>query len=70
MKYIKLFENFKPKEGDIVLIHYWYNNMITSVKLLEKKGSKWIISHNNEYSKIKNAPNEIIKGTEIIDIYR
>lgn len=58
------------KEGDIVYIEYWYNNMLTPVKLLERNGRKWKVSHNNQYSTIFNAPDEIIKSTDIIDYYQ
>jgi hypothetical protein len=57
-------------EGDIVLIEYWYNDMITPVKLLEKVGRKYRVSHNCEQSKIPNAPDEIIKSGDIIDHHR
>jgi hypothetical protein len=57
-------------ENDIVLIHYWYNDMICPVKIIKKIGRKYEVSHNNEYSKIQNAPNETINSTEIIDLYR
>lgn len=56
-------------DGDIVLIEYWYNDMITPVKILEKIGRKYRISHNIKISKIKNAPEEIIKNSDIISHY-
>ena len=34
MIYLKEYKNYY-KEGDIVLIEYWYNSMITPVKILE-----------------------------------
>jgi hypothetical protein len=46
------------KVGDILLIEYWYNSLITPVLVKEISGRKIKISHNNEYSKIKNAPDE------------
>ena len=56
------------KEGDVVLIEYWYNDMITPVKILEKVSSrKFKVSHNIPESKIFNAPDEIIKTSDIID---
>lgn len=59
------------KEGDIVLIEYWYNDMITPVKILERESSrKFKVSHNIPQSKIQNAPDEIIKTSDIIDIAR
>lgn len=54
---------------DIVLVEYWYNNMLTPVKILEKKGRSYDISHNIIDSKIKNAPNETVKNTAIVDYY-
>lgn len=59
------------KEGDIVLTEYWYNNMITPVKVIKKINKKsYKISHNIKESKIQNAPDEIIKSTKIIDLYK
>lgn len=55
------------KEGDIVWIHYWYNNMLTPVKILERVGRKYKVSHNVESSKIKNAPDELLSTGDIID---
>ena len=57
-------------EGDVVLIEYWYNNMVTPVKIIEKVKRKYKVSHNCEDSKIKNAPYELIGGRDIIDHYR
>lgn len=69
MKFILEFKNHF-KEDDIVLIHYWYNGMVTPVKILKKKGRKYLISHNTEQSKIQNAPDELVKNTEIISKFR
>lgn len=52
--------------GNIVLIEYWYNSMITPVLITNLLGKKILISHNNEFSKIKNAPDEEIKSSDII----
>jgi len=52
--------------GDIVLIEYWYNNMVTSVLIKDIIGRKFIVSHNTPNSKIKNAPDEIISKSDII----
>lgn len=57
-------------EGDVVLIEYWYNNMVTPVKIIEKVKRKYKVSHNCEDSKIKNAPDELVNGRDIIDHYR
>ena len=70
MKHLFEYKSFY-KEGDIVLIEYWYNDMITPVKIIEKVTSrKFKVSHNIEQSKIFNAPDEIIKTSDIIDIAR
>ena len=53
--------------GDIVLIEYWYNGMISPVIIKEQIGKKYRISHNTPNSKIKNAPEEIINSRDIID---
>lgn len=63
----------KRKSGynidDLVLIEYWYNGMITPVKILEKKGNKFVVSHNIPDSKIKNAPNQELLKQDILDFY-
>jgi hypothetical protein len=69
MKYILEFKSFY-NEGDIVLIEYWYNDMETPVKILEKVGNKYLVSHNVEQSKIKNAPDEMILKKDIIAPWR
>jgi hypothetical protein len=59
------------KIGDKVLIEYWYNDMITSVKILERVSKvSYKVSHNVPDSKIYNAPDEIIKSSDIIDFSR
>lgn len=69
MKYLLEYSSlYKP--GDLILIEYWYNGMITPVKIIERKGSRVSITHNVEDSKIKNAPDELIKIGDIIDHYR
>ncbi len=69
MEFILEYKKFFEK-GDKVLIEYWYNDMVTPVKILEKIGRRYKISHNVSESKIQNAPDEIIKGSEIISILR
>lgn len=54
------------QKDDIVYIEYWYNKMVTPVKILEKKGQKLLVSHDVKESKIKNAPDELIKYSQII----
>ena len=65
MRYIVEFKQFY-KTGDIIYIEYWYNHMITPVKIIETQGNKFLVSHNIDKSKIKNAPDEYIKRNKII----
>ncbi len=67
MKFILEFKSFY-NVGDIVLLEYWYNDMITPVEVIEKVSkTKYRVSHNIPQSEIKNAPDEIIKSSDIID---
>jgi hypothetical protein len=65
MEYLLEFKSYY-KEGDIVLIEYWYNKMITPVKIKAKQGRKFLVSHNISESKIQNAPDELLKPSQII----
>ncbi len=70
MKLLLEFKSFL-KEGDTVLIEYWYNDMVTPVKIVEKVSKvSYKVSHNVPNSKIPNAPDEIIKSSDIIDFSR
>ena len=70
MKFIVEFKSFY-KVGDIVLIEYWCDDMITPVKILEQTSPRTLkISHNIPQSKINNASDEIIKTSDIIDYVR
>lgn len=69
MKFLLEFKNYY-KEGDIVLIEYWYNDMIVPVRIVEKLKRGYKVTHNISESKIFNAPDEIIKSSDIIDVYR
>jgi hypothetical protein len=70
MKFILEFKSFY-KVGDIVLIEYWYDDTITKVKVLEQLSPRrFKVTHNIPESKIQNAPDEIIKTSDIIDIAR
>ena len=70
MKFLLEFKSFL-KEGDSVLIEYWYNDMVTPVKIVEKLSKvSYKVSHNVSNSKISNAPDEINKSTDIIDFSR
>ena len=67
MKFLLEFKSFY-NEGDVVLIEYWYNDMITPVKIVEKVSKmSYKVSHNVPNSQIQNAPDEIIKKGDIID---
>jgi hypothetical protein len=70
MKFLIEFNSFY-KVGDIIILEYWYNDMLTPVCITEKlsKG-RFKVSHKIKESKIKNAPDEIIKSSDIIDKYR
>lgn len=70
MKFILEYKQFY-KEGDIVILEYWYNDVITPVKILEKLSKQsFRVTHNIDESKIFNAPDEIIKTSDIMDIYK
>lgn len=67
MQFLLEYKSFY-KEGDIVLIEYWYNDMIIPVIIIEKVSkTKYKVSYDVEGSAIKNAPDEIIKSSDIID---
>lgn len=63
----KKYNTKKFEVGDYVLIEYWYKDIITPVKLIEKNGRKFIGSHDIEESEIRNAPNEELTKDMIID---
>lgn len=69
MNYLVEFKSYY-KEGDLVLIEYWYNSMITVVKILERNKNSFKVTHNISQSEIFNAPYEIIKSSDIIDIFK
>jgi hypothetical protein len=70
MKFLLEFKSFYNVD-DIVLIEYWYGDMVTPVKIVEKLSKvSYKVTHNIPNSKIFNAPDEIIKSTDIIDISR
>jgi hypothetical protein len=59
------------QEGDIVLIEYWYNDMLVPVKIIEKiSKSRFKVSYDVEGSDIINAPDEVIKSSDILDKYK
>lgn len=70
MKFIFEFKSFYDV-GDVVLIEYWYNDMITPVKIIDKLSRvSYKVSHNIPSSKIFNAPDEVVKSSDIIDRLR
>jgi len=69
MKFILEYKQYFSQD-DVVLIEYWYNDMITPVKILEKVKNKYRVTHNISDSKIQNAPDETIKSSQIISPYR
>ena len=85
MKFILEYKKWKPtyEVGDTVLIEYWYLDdedcspylykelPLTPVKIIEKLSRvSYKNTHNIPNSKIKNAPDEIIKSVDIIEYYR
>lgn len=67
MQYITEFKEFY-KVGDIIILEYWYNDMLTPVKIVEKLSKvSYKVSHDVPDSKIKNAPDEVVKSSDIID---
>ncbi len=69
MIYLTEFNSFY-KIGDVVLIEYWYNHMITPCRIVEKRGNKFLVSHNVPNSEIKNAPDELLSKSSIIDRHK
>ena len=70
MNFLLEFKSFYNVD-DIVLIEYWFSDIITPVKIVEKLSKvSYKVSHNVPNSKIFNAPDEIVKSKDIIDISR
>jgi hypothetical protein len=70
MQFIVEFKSFY-KVGDVVKIEYWWDDMITPVKVIEQTSPRTVkVTHNIPESKIQNAPDEIISTSDIIDIAR
>lgn len=70
MKFILEYKSFY-KIGDIVLMEYWYSDLIVPVKIVEVVSkTKFKVSHNIKESQLKNAPDEVIKNSDIIDYFR
>lgn len=70
MQYIVEYKDFY-KVGDIILLEYWYNDMLVPVKIIEKiSKSRFKVSYDVEGSAIKNAPDEVIKSSDILDKHK
>ena len=60
MKFLLEFKSFL-KEGDNVLIEYWYNDMVTPVKIVEKISKvSYKVSHNVPNSKFLMLPMKLL----------
>ena len=67
MQYIVEYKDFY-KIGDVILLEYWYNDMLVPVKIIEKiSKSRFKVSYDVEGSDIRNAPDEVIKSSDILD---
>lgn len=70
MQYIVEYKDFY-KIGDVILLEYWYNDMLVPVKIIEKiSKSRFKVSYDVEGSDIRNAPDEVIKSSDILDKYK
>lgn len=69
MRFLLEFKNYY-KVDDIVLIEYFYKDILTPVKIIEKSKNSYKVTHNIKESKLHNAPDEKIKSSDIIDYYR
>ena len=70
MRIIESFNSFKFLVDDIVIIHYWYDDSIVPVKIIEKVGKKFKVSYDIKDSPLWNAPEELIGLDDIIDKLR
>jgi hypothetical protein len=69
MKFLLEYKSFY-NVGDVVLIEYWYSDEIVPVRIIEKVSkNSYKVTHNVPNSKIFNAPDEIVKSSDIIDKY-
>ena len=65
----KKYNSKKYDKDDYVLMEYWWKDIITPVKILEKNHGSFKVTHNIPDSELQNAPDEIIKKGDIIDFY-
>ena len=56
-------------KGDVVLIEYWYKDILTPVKIIEKIKRKYRVTHSIDESEIFNAPEQLVSKQEIVDFY-
>ncbi len=85
MKFLLEYKSYGKQSyqaGDTVLVEYWYLDdpdcdgrlhrelPYTPVKILEKIGRSFKVTHSIPESRLKGAPDEIVKGSDIIDFYR
>lgn len=56
--------------GDIVYIRYWLTGDMTPVKLKEKIGNSFLVSHKVENSHYFNAPEHTVKKDDIVGMYQ
>jgi len=77
MKFLLEYKNYffddvtiSYKEGDLILVKYWYNKMVTPVKITDVKENHYKVSHNITDSQIQNAPDELIEKKKVIGLYR
>ena len=55
---------------DIVVVEYWYNGMLTPVKITERRVVKLSYHTILNNPKIQNAPDELIALNKILDKYK
>jgi len=84
MKFLLEYRSYKPayQVGDTVLVEYWYLDEpfcderlhrelpYTPVKIVEKRGRSFKVSHSIPQSRLGSAPDEIVKASDIIDYFR
>tara|TARA_R110000772_G_scaffold2410_2_gene8383 strand:+ start:2816 stop:4024 length:1209 start_codon:yes stop_codon:yes gene_type:complete len=66
----KKYNSKSYKVDDYILLEYWHRGFLTPVKIIDKHGRKYTVSHNIEESDIQNSPDEIISRDMIVDHFR
>lgn len=74
MKYLKTFKVFESSNGgyapgDIVTIRYWATGDIVPVKIISKKGNKYVVDFSVDQNPIPNAPNLTVSSGDIVGEY-